>query len=155
MRPGMCASLLVAACGVAGWAAPAQADSQLRSQILGRWQTIDDHTGQARAVVRLYEEHGLIFGRIESAARPDAAELSCIKCTDERKDHPILGLMIIRNMKLEGDEFAGGDILDPDSGDVYRCKMRLKDPEHLLVRGFLGISLFGRSQTWLRAPPST
>jgi uncharacterized protein (DUF2147 family) len=62
-------------------------------------------------------------------------------------------MVIIRNMRKNGAEFSGGDILDPDNGSVYRCKMRLTDDgTKLIVRGFVGFSLLGRSQTWFREP---
>ena len=72
-------------------------------------------------------------------------------CTDDRKNQPIIGLMIIRNVRLENGEYGGGDILDPDTGSVYRCKLHVEDGgAKLLVRGFIGISLLGRTQTWER-----
>jgi uncharacterized protein (DUF2147 family) len=72
-------------------------------------------------------------------------------CSDDRKNQPINGLEIIRNMSRRDEEYAGGEILDPDSGWVYRCKFHLEDGgQKLLVRGYLGISLFGRTQTWTR-----
>ncbi|MGO8855952.1 MAG: DUF2147 domain-containing protein [Steroidobacteraceae bacterium] len=75
----------------------------------------------------------------------------CVPCSDERKDQPIIGLIIIRNMKPDGNEYDGGDILDPDSGSVYRCKMHVeRDGSRLALRGYIGFSLLGRSQTWER-----
>ena len=79
----------------------------------------------------------------------------CKDCSDERKDKPILGMTIIRNMKQSGDDktvFEGGEILDPNNGKVYQSKMKLVDNgTKLEVRGFVGISLLGRTQTWIRA----
>jgi len=123
---------------------------------LGWWRTFDDTTGQARGIVQIYERGGKLFGRLERSFKPGAAARVCSVCTDERKNQPILGLLIIRNMKPQDGEYGGGDILDPDSGTVYRCKMHLEQQgTRLLVRGYIGISLFGRSQTWQReaAPP--
>ena len=75
----------------------------------------------------------------------------CDLCTDERHGKPKLGLVIIRNMQADGDEWTGGDILDPDNGKVYRCRLRVVDDNRTLeVRGFIGFSLFGRTQTWER-----
>ena len=118
---------------------------------VGIWKTIDDKTGKERAIVRLYEDHGLLFGRIEQSFVPGAETRVCVPCTDERKDQPIIGLLIIRNMKADGGEYSGGDILDPESGSVYRCKLRLEDAgTRRVVRGYIGIALLGRTQVWQR-----
>jgi uncharacterized protein (DUF2147 family) len=120
---------------------------------LGRWKTIDDHTGKPRSIVLLYEENGRVFGRVEASLDPARAGRRCDKCKDDRKDQLIVGMVIIRGMKKNGDEYSGGDILDPDNGNVYRCKMRVLDQgSKLSVRGYMGFSLLGRSQTWLREP---
>ena len=117
----------------------------------GRWRTFDDKiAGKAKSIILLYEEKGLFFGRVETLVDPDAVKI-CDKCSDERKGQAVTGMVVIRRMKKDGDEYTGGDILDPKNGSVYRCKMRLIDQgRKLLVRGYLGISLFGRSQTWVR-----
>jgi len=121
------------------------------SSPLGLWKTIDDKTGQPRSLVRIYSEGGRFFGRIEQSFTPGAETRVCDRCTDDRKNHPIIGLIIIRNVKLSDGEYAGGDILDPDSGTVYRCKFHLEqDGTRLVVRGFIGFALLGRSQTWQR-----
>ena len=118
---------------------------------LGLWQTVDDKTGKPAGLVRLYESGGKIFGKIEKSFRVGADEHSCVACTDERRNQPILGLVIIRSMERDGDEYRGGDILDPDNGSVYRCILQLQDGgRKLRVRGYLGISLLGRTQTWER-----
>ncbi|MGA2269810.1 MAG: DUF2147 domain-containing protein [Bryobacteraceae bacterium] len=116
----------------------------------GRWRTFDDKTGKPKAIVLLYEDQGLLFGRVETLVDPDAVKI-CDKCGDERKGQPVTGMVIVRRLKKNGDEYTGGDILDPKNGSVYRCKMRLIDQgRKLSVRGYLGLSLFGRSQTWIR-----
>jgi uncharacterized protein (DUF2147 family) len=121
------------------------------SSPLGVWKTFDDKTGKARAIVRIYEQDGKLFGKIERSMMPGAESRVCAVCTDERKDQPMLGLVIIRNMKRTDDGWAGGDILDPDNGSVYRCKLHLDEGgAKLVVRGFIGISLLGRTQIWER-----
>ncbi|HEX3846063.1 MAG TPA: DUF2147 domain-containing protein [Steroidobacteraceae bacterium] len=121
------------------------------SSPLGLWRTVDDKTGQPRALVRIYLQDGKYFGRIERSFTPGAESRVCAVCTDARKNQPIIGLVIVRDMSPRDGEFEGGDILDPDSGSVYRCKFHLeKAGSELAVRGFIGISLLGRSQTWLR-----
>jgi uncharacterized protein (DUF2147 family) len=121
------------------------------SSPVGLWKTFDDKTGAARAIVRIYEQDGKLFGKIEQSFTPGAETRVCGVCSDERKDQPIIGLLIVRNIKSDGGEYSGGDILDPESGSVYRCRLRLEDGgARLAVRGYVGFSLFGRSQTWQR-----
>jgi uncharacterized protein (DUF2147 family) len=117
---------------------------------IGLWKTIDDKTGAARAIVRIYEQDGRLFGKIEGSFTPGAEHRFCGVCTDERKDQPMLGLIIIRNMKRMDGEYSGGDILDPDTGSVYRCKLHVEGGTRLIVRGYIGFSLLGRNQTWQR-----
>jgi uncharacterized protein (DUF2147 family) len=118
---------------------------------LGLWRTVDDKTGMPRALVRIYMQDGKYFGRIEQSFKPGAETRVCSECTDERRNQPIIGLLIIRNVALRDGEYAGGDILDPDNGSVYHCKFHLeRDGTVLVVRGYIGISLLGRSQTWQR-----
>jgi uncharacterized protein (DUF2147 family) len=118
---------------------------------LGLWKTFDDKTGKPRALVRIYLQDGKYFGKIEQSFTPGAETRVCAVCTDERKNQPIIGLKIIRNVSLRDGEYSGGDILDPDSGSVYRCKFHLENEGAVLsVRGFIGFSLLGRSQTWRR-----
>lgn len=118
----------------------------------GLWKTVDDHSGAPRALVRIYREGDAYFGRIEASLVPGEEGERCSACTDGRKDQLVVGLVILRNMRAETDDFGGGDILDPESGSVYSCSLRLEDKgRRLNVRGFVGLSLFGRSQSWYRA----
>ena len=130
--------------------ASAQAATDPNSPV-GLWKTIDDKTGNAKALVRIYEEGGKLFGKVVSTLAPDAKRV-CEACTDERKNQPIVGMVIMRNMKPDGSGYSGGDILDPNNGSVYSCKMHVEGGTHLVVRGYLGFSLLGRSQTWQRQP---
>lgn len=119
----------------------------------GRWQTFDDKTKKARGIVRIWEEHGAFFGKIEATLDPEEGKHVCDKCPGDRKDKPVIGLLILRNMKQKGSEYSGGDILDPDNGSVYRCTIRLaEEGRKLIVRGYIGFSLLGRSQYWVRLP---
>lgn len=118
---------------------------------LGIWQTVDDATHKPRGLIRLYEQDGQIYGKIETSFDPKEARDICDKCSDERKNKPVVGLVVMRRMVRKGREYSGGDILDPDTGWVYRCRFTLEDNgRKLIVRGFLGVSLLGRSQTWYR-----
>ena len=127
------------------------ADAAASASPMGLWKTYDDKTGNARALVRIYEQDGKLFGRIEQSFTPGAETRVCVPCTDERKNQPVIGLLIVRNMKPDGNEYSGGDILDPESGSVYRCKMHLEqNGARLILRGYIGFSLLGRSQIWER-----
>ena len=121
--------------------------------IVGRWRTVDDKTGKPRAIVAIWEHNGQYFGKVEANLDPKNARERCDLCKDERKNQPMIGLVILRSLKRTGDEYGGGDILDPDNGTVYRCKARLTEGgKKLIVRGYIGFSLLGRSQTWTREP---
>lgn len=118
---------------------------------IGLWKTFDDKTGNARGLVRIYEQDGKLFGRIEQSFTPGVEHRVCAVCTDDRKNQPIIGLVIIRNMTARDGAYAGGDILDPDNGSVYRCTFHLEqDGTRLVVRGYIGFSLLGRRQIWQR-----
>lgn len=129
----------------------ASADESRLNSPVGAWRTIDDKTGTTRSIVQIYEQEGELFARVErDLAAPDSNRI-CTKCKDDRKDQPLVGLVFMRHMKSDDDQYTGGDILDPDNGAVYKCKLRLEDGgRKLKVRGFIGFSLFGRTQTWVR-----
>jgi uncharacterized protein (DUF2147 family) len=117
---------------------------------VGVWKTIDDKTGKPKGLVRIFERSGEYFGKIE-VSLSDHKKERCDVCKDERKDQPLIGMEVLRHMKRSGNEFVSGDILDPDNGSVYRCKMKLDaQGKKLQVRGFIGFSLLGRTQTWIR-----
>ena len=120
---------------------------------VGTWQTIDDHTGQPKALVQISQDgNGTLSGKVIKGLGPnDQPDRRCTACTDARKDQPILGMTIISEMKKDGDAWDHGQILDPENGKLYKCKMHLEDGGNkLVVRGYIGVSLLGRSQTWVR-----
>ena len=95
-------------------AVPATTASAADSQSpIGLWKTVDDKTGMPRAIVRIYVQGEKYFGRIEKSFTPGAEARVCSACTDERKNQPIMGLLIVRNMTARDGEYSGGDILDP------------------------------------------
>ncbi len=119
---------------------------------VGVWRTTDDYTHKPRGLVRLYEQNGELFGRIEASFDPAEAKEVCDRCAGERKNKPVIGLVVMRNMKKSAaNEYSGGDILDPDTGQIYRCRITVDgDGRRLTVRGYVGIALLGRSQVWFR-----
>ena len=122
-----------------------------QAQVTGKWRTIDDATGKPRSVVEVFERGGQIYGKIvhifpRPGKDPDPVCNACDP-SDNRYKLKVKGMEIIRGMKKDGSEFAGGDILDPENGKVYRCRLWLEGKE-LKVRGYLGP--FFRTQTWER-----
>ena len=120
---------------------------------VGRWEVIDDKGHKPVAIMKIVERNGEFLGRIEKLIpHPgDDPDPICSNCPGTLKGSPIRGLTIMQGLKKEGDEYSGGTILDPDSGNYYSVKMRLgPDGNTLKVRGYLGISLLGRTQTWYR-----
>ncbi|MGH8289320.1 MAG: DUF2147 domain-containing protein [Steroidobacteraceae bacterium] len=116
----------------------------------GLWQPLDS-SGKPEGLIRIFEAGGLYYGEIEPRSPGDDRNARCTRCTDKRHDQPIIGLVIMRHLKPENGEYVGGDILDPNTGHVYDCTLRLTaGGRRLVMRGFLGISLLGRSQIWQR-----
>jgi uncharacterized protein (DUF2147 family) len=119
----------------------------------GLWKTIDDNTGQPRGLVRIKEVNGQYEGKVERIfPKPgEPPDPKCEKCEGSRRNQPVIGMTILWGMTKQGDEYQGGEILDPENGKVYRARMRFLDGGTKLdVRGFIGTPLFGRSQIWLR-----
>lgn len=139
----------IAAMGIVAGAAWAQ------DTAVGLWRTVDDQTGKPKSLVRITENNGVLNGRVEKLFRgPDEEQNPvCDKCEDERKNQPITGMTIITGMKKDGAaSYSGGQILDPANGKVYQSKMTLvENGRKLNVRGFIGVPMLGRTQTWERA----
>jgi uncharacterized protein (DUF2147 family) len=120
---------------------------------VGLWQSIDDATGKPRAEIRISEASGVLTGRIERSLLPTpvGAVLLCTLCQDDRKDKPLIGMEVIRQMKAGSDAqtWEGGEILDPDKGKVFKLRLQLQEGgKKMQVRGYIG--LFFRNQTWVR-----
>ncbi len=119
----------------------------------GLWKTIDDETKKEKSLIRVTDSGGVVSGRIEKlldpATQPDAV---CDKCSDERKDKPLVGLTILRNLKPSADDkgvWEGGDIVDPNNGKVYKARLKPIDGgAKLEMRGYIGP--FYRTQVWIR-----
>jgi uncharacterized protein (DUF2147 family) len=117
---------------------------------VGVWRTFDDD-GRETGRVEITERNQRLYGRITAIADPAKAKAICRDCTDERRGLPVVGLEFLRGLRQDGDVWDGGDVLDPQNGRVYRCSLRLEDGgRKLVIRGYIGLSLFGRSQTWVR-----
>jgi hypothetical protein len=121
--------------------------------VAGFWEAYED--GRPGGWFLFFERDGMFQGALVKAfIKPgEQPQLTCAKCTDERKNAPMIGLSIVKGMQRKGLVYENGTILDPRDGSVYKAKMELSpDSRQLSVRGFLGIELFGQSQIWMRLP---
>lgn len=118
--------------------------------VIGKWKTIDDETGEAKSVVEIYEKSGKIYGKVVEILRADHKKDVCSKCEGAEKNKPILGMVIISGLKKDGSEYNGGSILDPTNGKKYKCYIELDSADKLKLRGYVGISIMGRTQYWTR-----
>ena len=121
----------------------------------GLWKTIDDDGKTEKSSVRIVINGGVLTGKVEHITDPAKADEKCVKCDDDRKDKPIVGMVIINDVKQDAEEsnvWAGGLILDPAKGSTYKVRLKLIDGgKKLEVRGYIGSPMFGRTQTWVRA----
>ena len=119
---------------------------------VGLWRTFDDKTGEAKSEVRIVDNAGQVSGKVIKLLRKEAdPNAVCGRCSDDRKDQPVVGLEIIRGAKkAEGKTvWEGGKILDPENGSTYTLKLTPTDAGNKLdVRRSIGP--FGRTQTWTR-----
>ncbi|MGO4773759.1 DUF2147 domain-containing protein [Flavobacterium sp. W22_SRS_FK3] len=118
--------------------------------VIGKWKTIDDETAEAKSIVEIYEKSGKIYGKVVDILRADHKKDICSKCEGSEKDKPILGMIIINGLKKDGSEYNGGTILDPTTGKKYKCYIELDSADKLKLRGYIGISIMGRTQYWTR-----
>ena len=120
---------------------------------VGLWRTIDDKSGKEKSLVRIFESNGQLQITVEKLFREPGEEPNplCDKCPGEKKNKPVIGMQIGSGLKKDGDVWSGGEILDPQNGKTYKCKVWLEDKgKKLNVRGFIGVSVLGRTQVWVR-----
>jgi uncharacterized protein (DUF2147 family) len=121
---------------------------------VGLWEQVDDD-GRVGGWFHIYERDGIYEGKIvrmfyKPGEKPNPI---CTKCPGEQKNQPSLGLTLIKGMQRKGRHYENGTILDPRDGSIYQARMELSpDGQRLMVRGYLGIELFGQSQIWRRLP---
>lgn len=118
--------------------------------VLGTWLT-----GSKKGHVQIYKENGKYYGKIVWLKEPldpktDKPRTDINNPDSKKKSVPILGLVNLRGFEFDGSEWAEGKVYDPENGKEYSCKMTLKDPNTLDVRGYIGFSMLGRTETWKR-----
>lgn len=118
--------------------------------VIGKWKTIDDETGKPLSIVEVYEKNHKVYGKVLEILNPASRNRVCEKCMGEDSNKPILGLTVIKGLTKVGNEFTKGKILDPKNGKLYSCYITLENQDKHKVRGYIGISLFGRTQYWIR-----
>lgn len=118
--------------------------------VIGKWKTFDDETQKAQSIVEIYEQSGKIYGKVIDILERENKKRVCVNCSGNDKDKPILGMIVIKGLSKKGSEYTDGKILDPKSGKLYQCFITLETKDKLKVRGYIRISLFGRTQYWYR-----
>jgi len=128
------------------------AAAQAQMTPVGLWKTIDDDGKTAKSLVRITEKDGVLSGTIEKIFDPAKAANVCDKCTDERKDKPVLGMTILRNVRQDAQDktlWGDGEILDPNNGKIYKTRLQPVDGGKTMeMRGY--IAFFYRTQVWQR-----
>jgi uncharacterized protein (DUF2147 family) len=137
---------------MAGALALASVAASAQTTPVGLWKTIDDDGKTEKSLVRITESGGVLSGKIEKIFDPAKQDSKCDKCSDERKDQPVLGMTILRNLKQDADDkeiWSGGEVLDPNNGKVYKTRLKPIDGgKQLQMRGYIGP--FYRTQVWQR-----
>lgn len=117
--------------------------------VIGTWKTMDDKTGNVKSHVTISNIDGKLTGKVVKLINPKG--YNCIECKGDKKDQPIIGMEILWGLSSDGiGKWSGGKIMDPENGKTYKCNIQLKDDHELNVRGYIGFSLLGRTQTWQR-----
>jgi len=116
--------------------------------VIGRWKTIDDETGKAKSIIEIYEKGNKYYGKIiDLLNEPDGI---CRTCETKYKNKNIVGLVILKDLEKDDDEYNDGEIMDPRNGKIYSCYIELESANKLKVRGYIGFSILGRTQYWYR-----
>jgi len=147
-----CATILVLVSSACAFGQQTSSFTYQHSPV-GRWVTMDEATGKPASIVILREENGRITGTIEKVYDPYPRESNprCTACNGALKDKPMVGMKILWDVLRRGDGWSGGMIFDPDSGKTYNCSLALENGgSKMKIRGFIGVSLFGRTQYWQR-----
>ena len=118
--------------------------------VVGKWYSLDPED-QKETIIELYVKEGKLFGKIVALLQNEDKNKTCHKCPKEFKDKPLLGLEILRGFSLEDNIWTKGVILVPKTGREYKCNISIDDKQRLVIRGYIGFSLLGRSTYWYRA----
>ncbi len=118
--------------------------------VLGKWKTIDDETGKPKSVIEIYKDGNKYYGKIVQLITEENKDGICRTCETKYKNKNIIGLVILKDLEKDGDEYEDGKIMDPKNAKTYSAYIKLVEPDKLKVRGYIGFSLLGRTQYWYR-----
>ena len=116
---------------------------------VGVWKNLDDEDGKEKSHIEIYQQNGKLRGKVVKLL-PAATVTKCNSCKGDKKGKDLLGMDILWDMKETGKVWDGGQILDPKNGKEYNCKIEFDGTEKLKVRGYIGVSIFGRTQVWYK-----
>ena len=115
--------------------------------IIGKWKNIDDNN-QAKSIIEIYQENGIYYGKIlQVVQRKDGI---CTTCVGKYHTKNINGLLILKDLKKNGEKYENGTIIDPENAKKYSCYLQLENNSKLKIRGFIGLSIIGRTEYWYR-----
>jgi uncharacterized protein (DUF2147 family) len=119
--------------------------------VVGKWKTYDDETGEPKSIVEIYKDGNKYYGKIIKLITEENKDGICRTCeSEEFKNKNLIGVVILKDLEKDGDEYNGGEITNPKDGKTYSCYIKLVEPDKLKVRGYIGFSLIGKTQYWER-----
>lgn len=124
--------------------------TMMAQDVFGKWKTVDEETGEQKSIIEIFKKDGKVFGKVIEILPEDKKYDTCDRCPGDYKGKRIEGLVLIKNLEKDGDEYGGGEIMDPNNGKIYSCYITLEDSNKLKVRGYMGFPLIGRTQYWIR-----
>lgn len=133
----------------------AHAEATSTNSPIGYWKTIDDVTGKPKSIIQIWKgENNQLQGKVIKIFPKDGSDPAtklCKSCKGDMRNQPIVGMVILTGLTAKENQWGNGRILDPENGKAYKCALRtLENGKKLSVRGYLGLPLLGRSQTWER-----
>ncbi len=162
MRHAMRLACLICLCALAWPGVAAAQGAGAAATPVGTWQQVDDNTGKITSIIEISRaDDGTLTAKVlkvmnrspEDIAR-DGTPPICTQCKGKRHNQPVIGMVIMSGVRKDGDQWDGGHIMDPHNGKTYKVKLSLEDHgQKLKVRGYIGLSLFGRTQVWQRVKP--
>ncbi len=120
-----------------------------QSTPIGIWKTIDDATGEAKSHLEIFQKDGKLYAKIVKLLS-SPADKTCDACPGDKKDQPLIGMEVLWDLEPYDDYWSYGKIMDPETGKIYKCNVEMDGKDKLSVRGYIGFSLLGRNQEWLR-----
>jgi len=135
-----------------GLRASGEAANSPENSPVGKWKTIDDRTGKVKSIVSIHQQDGKLYGTIETLFDPPVPHPTCYLCNGAKKDQPLVGLQVLWGFHPDGGQWSGGQVLDPETGKIYRASLAVEDGgRKLRLHGYIGIPLLGRTEYWVRA----